>query len=219
MAGGLAELLATQRLPCADTGTGLQRQLVLPHQHQQHWAAQGPNAGRAQLRRRLLSFVRAACKQQRLQWQRHEDLSEMLGNMQQEQPTGHVDYGDGRLREKLLALLQLDSQLQLQQQRRRTNDSNPPTATPGTGPQHSSIAAAAAVRRYLLRLLASPIVAAARSRHRFQTAGAAISAIKREWKHQYGELVLFVLTAFLMLLAASLPLSCKARQPADGGGG
>ncbi|KAL8271535.1 hypothetical protein Esti_004570 [Eimeria stiedai] len=195
VAGVLAELLATQKLSRHDTTTELQRQLAMPQQQQQQQQPQvtsGNSTGRLQLRRRLLSFVRAACKRQRLQWHHNEDLSEMLISKQQQQQQHQetVDDISPHLRQQLLLLLQLDGQLQQllqQQQASEQASSTMSTASPATGQEQNRGAAAAAVRRYLLRLLASPAVAAARSRHRLRTAGMTVSAMKQLWKHHYGE--------------------------------
>ncbi|KAL8445525.1 hypothetical protein Emag_005100 [Eimeria magna] len=190
VAGVLAELLATQKLSRADPSTELHRQLAVPQQQQ---VISANSTGRLQLRRRLLSFVRAACKQQRHQWHHNEDLSEMLmSKQQQQQQSDSVDDINPQLRQQLLLLLQLDSQLQqlLQQQQQQASEqasTTMGTANPATGDEQTRGAAAAAVRRYLLRLLGSPAVAAARSRHRLRTAGMTVSAMKQLWKHQYGE--------------------------------
>ncbi|KAL8446334.1 hypothetical protein Emed_005071 [Eimeria media] len=200
VAGVLAELLATQKLSRADPTTELQRQLNVPQQQQQQQAMSANSASRLQLRRRLLSFVRAACKQQRQQWHHNEDLSDMLISKQQQQQQQQqqqepVDDINPQLRQQLLLLLQLDSQLQqfLQQQQQQQQQASEQasttmsTASPAAGQEQTRGAAAAAVRRYLLRLLGSPAVAAARSRYRLRTAGMTVSAMKQLWKHQYGE--------------------------------
>ncbi|KAL8424422.1 hypothetical protein Efla_001024 [Eimeria flavescens] len=194
VAGVLAELLASQKLSRADSAAELQRQLGPQQQQQQQQQQVAANSSvRMQLRRRLLGFVRAACKQQRLQWHRNEDLTELLVSKQQQQQVEPADEINPQLRPQLLLLLQLDGQLQLlqqqQEQQQQTTEASGagPVSGPPAGQEQSRGAAAAAVRRCLLRLLASPAVTAARSRHRLRTVGASASSLRQAWKQQYGE--------------------------------